>query len=59
MNILIIIITDKFHDDGTLWSSSKPIVRKDKDHAFIDYTYKRKKVSSFCGCMYTVLDFVI
>mmetsp|Transcript_21607 Transcript_21607/g.36355 ORF Transcript_21607/g.36355 Transcript_21607/m.36355 type:complete len:587 (-) Transcript_21607:242-2002(-) len=34
---------DDFHDDGTLWSSSKPIVRKDKDHAFIDYTYKRKK----------------
>lgn len=34
---------DHFHDDGTLWSSSKPIVRKDKDHAFIDYTYKRKK----------------
>jgi len=37
-------MADDFHDDGTLWSSSKPIVRKDKDHAFIDYTYKRKKV---------------
>lgn len=43
---LLSVITsnfDKFHDDGTLWSSSKPNVRKDKDHAFVDYTYKRKK----------------
>lgn len=43
---LVEIITsnfDKLDDDGTLWSSSKPNVRKDKDHAFIDYTFRRKK----------------
>lgn len=37
---------DKFHDDGTLWLSSKANTRKDRDHEFIGYTFKRKKVIS-------------
>lgn len=35
---------DKYHDDGTLWLSSKANTRKDRDHEFIGYTFKRKKV---------------
>jgi len=34
---------DKYHDDGTLWCSSKINTRKDRDHEFIGYTFKRKK----------------
>lgn len=35
---------DKYHDDGTLWCSTKANTRKDRDHEFIGYTFKRKKV---------------
>jgi hypothetical protein len=38
---------DKYHDDGTLWLSSKANTRKDRDHEFIGYTFKRKKVCLF------------
>ncbi|CAE7499703.1 STK38L, partial [Symbiodinium microadriaticum] len=34
---------DKFEDDGNLWCSSKAVTRKDRDHEFIGYTFKRKK----------------
>jgi hypothetical protein len=38
---------DKLHDDGNLWCASRAVSRKDKDHEFIGYTFKRKKVPKF------------
>ena len=50
---------DKFEDDGNLWCSSKAVSRKDKDHEFIGYTFKRKKVVVCVGWMYRIrLDWI-